>query len=117
MNNDFYFDISQIFGDLEENIIFRKITQTQINYEAVNVSTDILFKGIVFPLKAEELSVKGEGERSFTWYKVYTNNKLEYATNDRMVINGVIYKIMNKYSYTRQGYFKYEVVEDFQNNL
>jgi hypothetical protein len=62
----------------------------------------------------EKLALQKEGDRSWRWYILHTTSSLRVETNDRIVLNGARYKIMTKKDHSENGYFEYEMIEDYQ---
>lgn len=101
---------------------FSTITLTQIA-QVVNADgymeekeTNIVFKGVIQPMSAEELMLKPDGQRSFEWLQIHClAGSLNLKTNDRIVYNTRIYKVMSVKDYSLNNYIQYDIVEDFQN--
>lgn len=67
------------------------------------------------PLSAEEIELKPVGQRSWSWYWLhYEGPGLLFKTNDKVMYNGVKYKVMAVKDYTLNNFSEYHLVLDYQ---
>ena len=62
----------------------------------------------------EELAIKMLGERSWRWHILHIKADVRLRTDDRVVIFGTKYRIMNKRDYSQYGFVEYQAIEDYQ---
>lgn len=97
---------------------FIKITQTIIDGIVKDSRSTVNFQGVVQPLEPRKLYLKPEGQRSWTWLQVHAavgpGLKIELSPNDRVDWSGDVFKVMNEYNYSQNGYIEYHLVKDFQ---
>ena len=92
-----------------------RITQEIIAGFPKDMEYPYSFKGIVQPLKPEQIALKPEGMRSWKWYMVHWySNQCHLKTGDKIIYNNDKYKVMGIFDYSANGYVQYDIVEDFQ---
>lgn len=77
-----------------------------------NNSFTFQFDGVIQPLGLEETKIKPEGQRSFPWFWFHTKENVVLETNDKVVYNGITYKIMDKKDYSAYGHIEYHCIKD-----
>lgn len=98
-----------------EPLTFYRITKVQnqqtgaIMESAKRIDTS----GSVQPLKVRELAIKPEGERSWTWLKLFCLPEVILAPRDVVKIEGVKYRVMGSKPWAAKGYMYYELVDDY----
>jgi hypothetical protein len=92
------------------------VTQTVVDGVITDTEVNKPIKGIMQPLKAEEIALKDEGQRAWSWYlvQVRENTYGELFTTQILIINSVPHKIMAKKDWTLDGYREYHVIRDFE---
>lgn len=107
--------MSAAFSGWTISISLKKITQTVVNGFVQNAETDLTIKGIWQPLSPDEIALKPDGQRSWEWIWLHVEGKtLLFKTNDRIIRNGIKYKIMAVKDYTLNNYSEYHLVLDYQ---
>lgn len=103
------------FAGWKTTITLTVITQSISNGLVTNAESDIVFAGVIQPLKAEEIALKPEGQRSFEWLQIHClDRSLNLETNDRIVYNGQKYKVMAKKDYSLNNYIEYHAIQDYE---
>ncbi len=107
----------------EVSCILRKITQQLVTTTNLDgsftedntyINTDYNILAVIQPLKPTELQIKPAEQRAWDWYQVHVRANLQAGdVNDRMIYNGIIYKIMLQNNYLPYGYIEYHVIKDF----
>ena len=99
----------------EVPITLEKITQSVIEGDLVTSKTQITFQGVWQPLRGEELQLKPEGQRSWSWYWIHAKSgTLDLQTADKVIFQGKRYKVMDRKDYNLNGYIEYHVILDYQ---
>lgn len=94
----------------------KAIRQTIDAYgDVIDTSFNFSFDGVIQPLTEEKIRVKPEGQWSWSWYWFHTKEDVKLATNDRVIYNGVDYKIMAVMDYSDYGHIEYHCIKDWQN--
>jgi len=110
--------INAAFAGWFSSITLTVITQT-INALGFmdDTTTSLVFNGVVQPMSAEDLQLKPEGLRSFTWLMIHCKaGDLNLKTNDIIVYSGRKYKVMGVKDYSLNNYIQYDILEDYQND-
>jgi len=95
-------------------LIFEKLQVTNVNGLAQKVPIVIKTLASIQPLSSRALTVKPEGERSWQWYQIHTGTNVDLKNNDRIRIRGILYKVMAKFDYSRNGFYEFHAVLDFE---
>lgn len=97
-------------------MIFIRMQRRMIDgrMEAIPVSERYLAS--IQPLKPQELLIKPQADRAWSWYMIHSLVNLELRVNDRFESNGQKYKIMGKSNYSQYGYFYQECISDTYEN-
>lgn len=100
----------------ESDITAEIITQTQDNTGAiVDNKQTILLKGIIQPFTSEEIALKSDGQRSWSWYRLDVRNIYQELFNGQLInIDGLEYKIMAKRDWYRNNFRTYEIILNYQ---
>lgn len=91
-----------------------RIKQSIVEGDKVETQEEIEFRGVVQPMRAEDLQFKPENLRSWRWLWIHAlAGTLNLQTNDKIIFNNVRYKVMAVKDYSIYSYIEYELVEDF----
>lgn len=91
-----------------------QIVQEVVLGDVQVTETRIPFKGVVIPMKTEEIALKPSEQQSWEWLYVFTFPNVVLANNDRIVYNNVAYKVMDRRDYSAYGHVEYHIVKDWQ---
>lgn len=84
----------------------------------VNYEETVSVKGVWQPLDPEEIELKPEGQRSWEWVDLHVQGStVKFKTNDRVLKDGVRYKVMSSKDYTLNNFSEYHLVRDFDDGL
>lgn len=99
-------------------LTFKKITQVvQDGGWIDSVEIPVNVKGVWQPMAAEDIQLKPEGQRSWSWFLLHVEgNSTPFKTNDRLEFQGTQYKVMGVKNYTLNNYVEYHAIEDFQDS-
>ena len=103
-----------LYGVLQPTV-FIKITKRQDpqTFKVLDLETQIQAMASIQPLKVRELAIKPEGERRWTWLKIYADPHLRLAPSDVIKWEGQRYRVMATKPWAANGYMYYEVVNDY----
>ena len=105
------------FAGWKQKLSFDKITQQVVDGWVQEIKTPVNVEGTWQPFSAEDIQLKPEGQRSWSWYMLHIEGNVKhFNNNDRMVFQGVQYKIMQNKNYTLNNYVEYHAIEDFQDS-
>ena len=82
-------------------------------YDVVETPTNVDFLGVWQPFGPEDLKMKPEGQRSWSWFMVHAEPGLVLNTDDVVLYLGIQYRVMAKYNYACYAYMEYHLVLDF----
>jgi hypothetical protein len=107
--------MSAAFAGWTIPITLSRITQAVVDGFVTESSTSLTIQGTWQPLKPQEIALKPEGQRSWSWFDLHCEGSaLHFDTNDRIVRDGIRYKIMAVKDYTLNNYSEYHLVLDYQ---
>ena len=96
-------------------VTFELITsvQNEDTFEAEEKVVTIATSAVIQPLRTRELALKPEGERSWSWYKVYALPQLRLKPGDRIKISETTFRVMGLKDWRSKGYMYYELVDAY----
>lgn len=74
------------------------------------------FKGVLQPLRTEELLLKPEGQRSWSYYWIHTKSTLDFKTADKIIYQNKKYKVTAIKDYDLNGFRELEVILDYESS-
>ena len=109
-------DVSEVMDGWEVPMTANYVAQSVVDGVITDTEVNKSIKGIIQPLKAEEIALKEEGQRSFDWYLVHVRDDVygELFTTQILIINSIPYKIKAKKDWVLNGYREYHAIRDFE---
>jgi hypothetical protein len=102
------------FQGWRSTITVETVTQRIINGLVQDTKTPVSFKGVIQPLKPQEIALKPEGQRSWEWLWIHClRGPLNLLTNDKIIYNSKEYKVMAVKDYSLNNYIEYHLVADY----
>lgn len=92
---------------------FQLITKTVVNFQVVETATALDFNGVWQPFSAEQLKLKPEGQRSWSWWMLHSLTEISLQNDDVVEYSGKNFRVMEQNDYACYGYFEYHLVEDW----
>lgn len=80
--------------------------------DLIETREQINFIGCWQPLSNEELQLKPEGQRNWSYYWIHSRD-LELNVADKVIYNNKTYKVIAKKDYSINGFIEYQVCLDF----
>lgn len=98
----------------ESEIILVKNSQS-IDSEGIlaEVETQIIFQGVIQPLKPEQNKARPEGKRSWESWQVHTKTQQDLTTGDKVIYLSNRYEVEAKADYSLSGFFEYHLLRDY----
>lgn len=90
------------------------IIQTVVDGDVTDTQEEYPFKGVVVPMKTEEIALKPSEQQSWEWLYVFTFPNVVLENNSRILYNGITYKVMVRRDYSAYGHVEYHIVKDWQ---
>lgn len=91
-----------------------KLTTTIVDFEEVQTLITIKTNGVIQPLTEEEISLKPEEQRSWSWLQVFTLAKTKLKVGEKLMFNDTRYKVMALKPYFLYGYMEYHLKQDYE---
>ena len=107
-------NMSETIKNWFQNLTFKKIVKSIVNYQAVETETIISTKGVRQPFSPQQLKVKPEGQRAWKWETLHCLADVALVPDEIVEFNSIRYRVIEKKDYTEYGYIEYEIVQDFQ---
>ena len=109
-------DLSDVMTQWEVPMTANYVTQTVVDGVVTDTQVNKAIKGIMQPLKAEEVLLKDEAQRNWSWYQVQVRQDLygELYPTQILILNNIPYKIMAKKDWVLNGYREYHAIRDFE---
>lgn len=102
-----------LFG-WEQALELVKVVQSVIEGDLSTQYINVQFKGVVQPLRDEQLSLLPEGQRSWEWIWIHAvASSLNLETADKVIFQNKTYKVTSKKDYSLNGYVEYQLVRDY----
>lgn len=96
-------------------ITFIKITQNVVDGDLVTSQEQIGFLGVWQPLRMENLELKPENQRTWSWYWLHVRyGTIDLKPADKVIYKDTRYKVMSKKDYSLNGYTEYELILDYE---
>lgn len=96
---------------ISETINLAVVRKDVVDHEIVEATSDpIQFKGILQPQTARALLIKPEGQRTWKWWTLWTQYRLEL---DTMIQDpaGVQFRVMKVNDWHNAAFFEYELTQ------
>jgi len=109
-------DVSEVMNGWEVSMTANYVTQAVVDGAVVDTEVNKPIKGIMQPLKAEEVLLKDEAQRNWSWYQVHVRMAIygELYPTQILILNSVPYKIKAKKDWVLNGYREYHAIRDFE---
>ena len=114
--------LSEINGDLPnvynsllnwyQKMTLKRIEKKVIDAKEVEIETSFNSLGLIEPMKPQEISMKPYGQRAWKWNNLFTTTA-DFRVEDVIDFRGTRFRVLNKIDFSIYGYFKYELVEDY----
>lgn len=95
-------------------ITMTRITSTVKDGQATPVEREVKTSGVLLAGDPVKLQMLAEGDRSWESVVLYVFDNLVLETNDRAVIRGVKYRVLQKLDWTAYGYQRFDLLKDYQ---
>lgn len=106
-------DLGEVLNTWYQPMIFTKVTKEVENFQNVEVALNVYFRGLWQPFNPRKLSMKPEGQRSWSWFTVHSDTTLVLHPDEVVKYLGTQYRVMGVYDYSLYNYFEYELVQDY----
>lgn len=106
-------NMSDALLDYFQPMVFTILTKTISKFKVSEQPNNKNFYGVWQPLSPQQLVMKPHGQRSWRWFSLHSDPTLSLKPDDIVKYEGIPYRVMGKFDYTRYKYMQYELVEDY----
>lgn len=89
------------------------VRKEQNGFMIREVMEEVTFQGVWQPLDMSHIQIKEDGQRHWNWYWLHTPTDLKIKIDDVVLFQGQQYRVMSDKNYSLNGYYEYELIEDF----
>ena len=106
-------DMGDAFAEWSEATDFQLITKSVQDHEVREAAEPVIFDMLIVPMRAQQVAIKPEGQRSWRWWTGISDYKLGI---DDVVCDedGVKYRVTAIDNYKVAGFYAYELTEAYQ---
>ena len=97
-----------------QDMTFVIVIKETSNFRVLEDRTTVKVKAVIHPFTEEQLSIQPVGQRSWSWFKVYSDVFLRLNNGDKIIYQDIEYQVMTILDYSAYGYLEYSVVKGFQ---
>ena len=109
-------DASTALDDWYQPMTFGLITKTVSDFQVIETIVNIKFLGVWQPLSGRQLVMKPEGQRAWSWWKLFSQRQLNLIIDDVIIYLTKQYRVMANKDFTLEQYQEYDLVEDYLNS-
>lgn len=100
-------------------LTFSKVTKSVEAFQAVETREDISFWGLIQVYTDKQLLLKPEGQRSWSWFKVFAQAEpagavIQLDVDDIIFYRGVQTRVMALKEWALHSYIEYDWVQDWE---
>jgi len=100
-------------------LTFAKVTKTVEAFQAVEMMETISFWGLVQAFTSGQMALKPEGQREWTWFKVFAQAEpagavIQLDVDDIIIYRGVQTRVMAIKEWSLHSYIEYDWVQDWE---
>jgi uncharacterized protein with PhoU and TrkA domain len=110
-------DLPNVVASVQElmrPVVGVMVESKQVAGRTKEVPIDVRTQACIQPYTPQQLIYMPEGIRKWKWYSLWTMANMDLEPDDVFIMKGVRYRIKEKEDWQEYGYFKYAVIEDFQ---
>ena len=96
-------------------IVAKRMQKEVFNHKVQEISITLNLRACVQPLSPTQVLLKPEGQRTWVWKMLHVpNDNPLLKPDDRVIIDGVFFRVMGIYPYEADGYRQYDCTQDYQ---
>lgn len=97
------------------NITFEVVERTLDGADWVETTINTInTKGVVQPPRDIDLEILPEGTWSWEWLMLHCLPDVQLNTNQYIIYDGTLYKVMSKKNWSKYGYVRYTILQAYQ---
>lgn len=109
-------NMMECLTDYMQNLTFEQLTTTVVGFESSQTPVTTNFFGLFMPFTPRELALLPEGQRSWTFYHLYTILPLTLNTDDVVIfpqLNNKQTRVMFRNDYALYSFLEYRLAQDW----
>lgn len=111
-------DLGEALRDWMQLMTFTKVTKETVGFQVMETATNVSFWGVIMPFTSRQLAMKPEGQRSWSWFKVYAQaapagSVIALNTDDVGTWNGIQTRVMARTHFVLHGFTEMEWLQDW----
>ncbi len=106
-------DMSDALLGWLQPMTFKRVTKTVVEFRLVETAVSTDFMGVLQPFKPQELQIKPEGQRSWSWFTIHALPGVTLIPDDVVTYLSVEYRVMQKLNYALYQFQEYHVVLNY----
>lgn len=110
-------DVEDALSDWLKAMKIGVVTKTISDFQLSESIEYIDVLAVLQPFTTKQLQIKPEGERSWEWQTLHIKGThREFCLDDQVYIDGMKFRIMQKFEWQRYGFIEYQIIQDFGKN-
>jgi hypothetical protein len=111
-------DMGVALRDWFQLMTFSRVVKETVGYQVMETVENVSFWGVIMPFTSRELMMKPEGERAWSWFKVYAQaapagSLATLNVDDVGLWNGIQTRVMSRTYYAIYGYVEMNWLQDW----
>lgn len=103
--------ITSWFLDISFEVVERTLEGADWVETVINT---IHTKGVVQPPRDRDLAILPEGTWAWKWLMIHCLPDVQLNTNQYIIYDGTLYKVMSKKDWSKYGYVRYTILQAYQ---
>lgn len=97
-----------------QNMTFVRVQKRNVSGLVQEVDVPVSARAVRVPMKAQEVALKPEGQRTWKWEKLYASPELILGPDDIVKFDGQPYRVMGKHDWKEYAFVEYDLAQDFK---
>lgn len=108
--------VEDALSDWLKTIKIGVTTKSVVDFQLSESIEYIDVLAVLQPFTTKQLQIKPEGQRSWEWHTLHIKGThQEFCLDDHVFIDGMRFRIMQKFEWQRYGFIEYQIIQDFGN--
>jgi len=105
-------DVSAAVQYFLQPMIFFQVTKQNVDGFVQEVENKICAQAVRTPMKAQEVALKPEGQRTWKWENLITTSDIILYPDDIVKFDSDVFRVMGKNDWKEYGYIQYSLGQD-----
>ena len=107
-------DVSEAITGFFYPLVFQHMQKQLVEGFVQEIAVTVRTLGVRQPFKAQQLQMLAEGQRAWKWETIHCQPDVKLRPDDIILIDGVKFRVMEKYDYSPYGYLQFNIVSDYK---